>query len=392
MAGTTIANDPYALRVNAGLIGAAVGLCAYSLVMVYSATHGRATLAAYFPKQVGFVIVGLILVFGISLIDYSRLQHYFPQLYALNIVSLLSVFLLGRSVKGAQRWIDLVVFRFQPSELAKLLAILTLAAYIVYRKGDMDSPAEVARSFALMLPPMLLIMRQPDLGTALVIGAIWFGMLFVAGVRWQYLVATALIVLVVGVGAWQLHILSDYQVDRLVVFVDPGVDPSGAGYNLKQSKIAIGSGGMWGKGLLSGTQTNLNFLPERHTDFIFSVLGEELGFVGGAMLLGLYGWLLLSALRVASAARDQFGGYVAGGIITMWLFQMAVNMGMTTGIMPVTGIPLPFMSYGGSSMWVHLMATGILMSIWLHRHPGAGLAKAEGTRDWGLEGSRAPRT
>lgn len=360
---------PLSARVSVGVAGAALALCAYSLLMVYSATHGRAALASYFPKQILWVAIGIVLVVVVTLFDYSRLANYFPQLYGLNLLLLLSVFAFGSHAKGARRWIELGPGRLQPSEFAKLFVILTVASYIVHRKGDIDDLKEVAKSFALVAPPMLLIMLQPDLGTAVVLVATWLGMLFLAGLRWQYLLVALLVLAVVGFGAWQLGLLKDYQVNRLIVFLDPEVDPSGAGYNLKQSKIAVGSGGLAGKGLLAGTQTNLNFLPERHTDFIFAVLGEELGFLGAAALLLLYGWLMLSGLRVASASRDAFGSLVGGGIVVMWLFQVAINVGMTTGIMPVTGVPLPFMSYGGSSMWTHLMAAGLLMSIWWHRRP-----------------------
>jgi rod shape determining protein RodA len=373
-------------RISASVLMASIALGAYSILLVYSATHDRPGFGAYPFKQAVWLGVGLALAVAVSLFDYSKLQHYFPQLYAINLLMLVAIFVVGHGAKGAQRWFDLKFMTLQPSEFAKLFVILFLGAYISYRKGDIDNLADVAKSFGLVAVPMVLIMRQPDLGTALVLVAIWLGMMVVAGLRWRYVVLVLLVFALLAGVAWQFHILSDFQVKRLVVFVNPQVDPAGAGYNLSQSKIAIGSGGLTGKGLLSGTQTNLNFIPERHTDFIFSVLGEELGFLGAAVLLGLYGWLLMSALRVASASRDPFGAHVATGIAVMWAFQMAVNIGMTTGIMPVTGIPLPFVSYGGSSMWTHLIASGLLMSIWFHRHPGATMAKVEGGRDWHSEG------
>lgn len=378
---TTPPPAPLSRRVSLGLAAAAAALCAYSVLMMYTATHGRQALAVNFPKQIAWVAVGFVLAAAVSAFDYARLANYFPQLYGLNLALLAGLFVFGSDAKGAQRWYDIGPLSLQPSELAKLLVILTVGSYIVHRQCDVDDLGEVAKSFALILPPMALIMLQPDLGTALVLVATWLGMLFAAGLRWQYVLLVVVVLLAVGLLAWQLHILKDYQINRLIVFVNPDVDPSGAGYNLKQSKIAIGSGGVWGKGLLSGTQTNLNFLPERHTDFIFAVLGEELGFVGAGVLLVLYGWLMLSGLRVGSAARDSFGGLVAAGIVTMWLFQVAVNVGMTTGIMPVTGIPLPFISYGGSSMWTHLIATGLLLSIWWHRRP-RGVQDVREARPW----------
>jgi rod shape determining protein RodA len=210
-------------------------------------------------------------------------------------------------------------------------------------------------------------MLQPDLGTGLVFVAITMGMLLIGGLRPRWFIAFALVsVVLVGV-VLQGHLLEKYQEDRLVVFVDPGRDPLGAGYNLEQSKIAIGSGEITGKGLGQGTQSNLNFLPERHTDFIFSVLGEELGFLGGVLLLGLYLALLVITLEIAASSADLFGSLIAVGLLSMWLFQILENMGMTIGLMPITGIPLPFMSFGSSFMVTNLVGVGMLLSVWARR-------------------------
>jgi rod shape determining protein RodA len=242
-----------------------------------------------------------------------------------------------------------------------------MAAVISKYKGEIRSASDVGRVLAYLAVPLALIMLQPDLGTGLVFVAITMGMLLVGGMRPRWFLVFALVgAVLVGV-VLQGHLLEKYQEDRLLVFVDPGRDPRGAGYNLEQSKIAIGSGELTGKGLGSGTQGNLNFLPERHTDFIFSVLGEELGFLGGVLLLGLYLALLVTALEIAASSSDLFGSLIAGGLIAMWLFQILENMGMTIGLMPITGIPLPFMSFGSSSMITNLVGTGMLLSVWARR-------------------------
>jgi rod shape determining protein RodA len=216
--------------------------------------------------------------------------------------------------------------------------------------------------------PIVLILLQPDLGTALVFVVITLAMLLVGGLRARWFAAIGLVGLVALFVAVQPGVLKKYQQDRLLVFVDPTRDPRGAGYSLEQSKIAIGSGELFGKGLGSGTQSNLNFLPERHTDFIFSVLGEELGFVGVIILLGLYLWLLSAALAISTSSRDLFGALLVIGVMGMWVFQILENVGMTVGIMPITGIPLPFMSFGSSFMVTNLAAVGLLMSVWARRY------------------------
>ena len=221
---------------------------------------------------------------------------------------------------------------------------------------------------AYLAGAVVLIMLQPDLGTGLVFIAITFTMLIVGGMKGRYFAYAAIAVAVATVAVLQLGLLAQYQEDRLLVFIEPERDPTGAGYNLAQSKIAIGSGGLTGKGLGAGTQSNLHFIPARHTDFIFSVLGEELGFLGAVLLLGLFLALLVSALAISTSSRDLYGALVVTGVIGMWLFQILVNMGMTVGMMPITGIPLPFMSFGSSSMVTNLGAVGLLLSVWARRY------------------------
>jgi rod shape determining protein RodA len=243
-----------------------------------------------------------------------------------------------------------------------------MASVVSDFKGSIETWRQVGRVALYAAVPIVLILLQPDLGTALVFVAITLAMLLVGGLKARWFAVIALIGAVALFGVLQPGVLKKYQQDRLLVFIDPTRDPRGAGYNLEQSKIAIGSGELFGKGLGSGTQSNLNFLPERHTDFIFSVLGEELGFVGALIMLGLYLWLLWAALAISTSSRDLFGALVVIGVMGMWVFQILENMGMTVGIMPITGIPLPFMSFGSSFMVTNLAAVGLLMSVWARRY------------------------
>jgi len=358
-------------RIDFPLVGAVLGLCAYGLVMIYSATQetgGGAQMTVFFRKQLLFILVGVVMMIVIALADYNWFSHYMPYVYGVNVLLLIIVEVVGKTTGGAQRWIPLGFFSLQPSEFAKVFLIVSLATFLASRKGVIDNPRDVLLAFAHVGGIIILVAVQPDLGTALVLVAILMGMLLLAGMRLLYFVPILLVgVLLIG-AVFTFPILHSYQMDRLVVFINPEVDPMGAGYNLQQSKIAVGSGQMTGKGLMSGTQTNLHFLPARHTDFIFSVIGEELGFTGAIILLGMYLILLSRGLRIASNSRNLYGALVAGGIVTMWLFQILVNIGMTIGIMPVTGIPLPFMSYGGSAAWTNLLSAGLLMSIYSRRH------------------------
>jgi len=247
------------------------------------------------------------------------------------------------------------------------VTIIIMAVVISRFDGVIDRPRDVLKVVGYLAVPLLLIMAQPDLGTALVFVAFSMGMLLIGGLKPRWFLVFALVG-VLGVSVvLKGHLLAEYQEDRLLVFVDPTRDPKGAGYNLEQSKIAIGSGELAGKGLGSGTQGNLNFLPERHTDFIFSVLGEELGFLGAVLLLGLYLALLVTALEIAASSRDLFGSLIAAGLIGMWAFQILENIGMTIGLMPITGIPLPFLSFGSSFMVTNLAGTGMLLSVWARR-------------------------
>ncbi|MBI4744925.1 MAG: rod shape-determining protein RodA [Actinobacteria bacterium] len=318
-------------------------------------------------KQIRWILIGIPILILFSLVDYHRLKNYSVFLYLVNLGFLISVYIFGQSALGAQRRIPLGSFVFQPSEFAKIILIITLAAFLSERKGKITKISDVLLAGLHIAVPWILIFHQPDLGTAMVLIAILFGMLLVAGTESKYLIGLIFIGIIGIVLIFNFNVLKDYQMKRLLVFVNPDMDPLGAGYNLLQSKIAIGSGRFWGKGLFSGTQSRLNFIPEHHTDFIFSVLGEELGFAGAFSLVVLYFVLITRGLRIGSLSKDIFGTLIAAGIVSMLLFQIFVNIGMTVGLMPITGIPLPFVSYGGSSMFANMMGIGLLLNVYMRR-------------------------
>jgi rod shape determining protein RodA len=340
-----------------------------SLIVISSATLVNPTGDPnYFVKRqaVRFAI-GLVVMLVVVSIDYTQFYRFSSYLYVFNLGLLLAVFFVGREGGGAQRWIDLKVFDLQPSEFAKVIIIISLARHLVSREGNFDSIFSIIPSFMHVALPMALIFLQPDLGTSLVFIAILYGMLFIAGARVRHLLLYA----VVGIGVgfpilWSK--LKLYQKMRLTVFINPESDPLVYGYQLIQSMIAIGSGGLRGKGLFEGTQSQLEFLPAQHTDFIFSVLAEEMGFIGGVVLLLLFLLLIYRVIRTASLARDTFGALICIGVASMLTFQVLVNIGMTISIMPVTGLPLPFMSYGGSQVLANLIALGLVLNIGMRRH------------------------
>ena len=354
-------------RTDLTLIAAAAAIVIMSLVIIGSATHVNTPSEEryWFVQRQGIsIIVDIALAAFLMNFDYKILQRYGNHFYVFNLILLVLVMLVGQTALGAQRWIALGPISIQPSEFSKLIMIIALAA-MIEKRGKIQSLSDVAPVAGYVLVPFLLVLKQPDLGTSLVFLAIFFGMVFVAGIRLRILAG------IFGLGLAALpvlwHFLKDYQKMRIMVFMDPNVDPLGAGYHIIQSKIAIGSGLLFGKGLFGGTQSQLNFLPENHTDFIFSVVGEELGFVGCAVLLLLYLIVLWRGIKIAQDASDTFGRLLAVGITSMIAFHVLVNVGMTMGIMPVTGIPLPLMSYGVSSLTTNVMAIAILLNIQLRR-------------------------
>ena len=355
-------------RTDLTLIAAAAAIVIMSLVIIGSATHANAPSDEryWFVQRQGIsILVDLVLAAFLMNFDYKILQRYGNYFYIFNLVLLIPVMLVGQTALGAQRWIALGPISIQPSEFSKLIMIIALAAMLEKRGGKINSLGELFPVAAYVGVPFLLVLKQPDLGTSLVFVAIFFGMVFAAGIRLRMLAW----IFGLGIAAMPVvwHFLKGYQKMRIMVFMDPNVDPLGAGYHIIQSKIAIGSGMLFGKGLFSGTQSQLNFLPENHTDFIFSVVGEELGFVGCCVLLVLYLVILWRGIRIAQDASDLFGRLLAVGITSMLAFHVLVNAGMTMGIMPVTGIPLPLMSYGVSSLTTNIMAIAILLNIQLRR-------------------------
>jgi len=309
-------------------------------------------------------MAGLVAMLIVMSIDYHSIAHWSNIIYAINIVVLLSVLFAGEEGGGAQRWIGIGSFTLQPSEFAKLALIITMAKHLE-KKKSLDNLRDLFTVFLHMAVPMLLIAKQPDLGTSLVFVAITFGMMFIAGLSYKMLAGIVAVGVLSLPVVWQF--LKPYQRDRILVFLNPYLDPLGKGYHVIQSKIAIGSGKIFGKGLYQGTQNQLDFLPVKHTDFIFAVLGEELGFIGGIVLFCIYFMLLYYSIRVAFKARDLLGTYMVVGVVSMWAFQILVNIGMNVGIMPVTGIPLPFMSYGGSSFIMNMMAAGLILNVGMRR-------------------------
>ena len=315
---------------------------------------------------VGIGGVGFLVALAIDPERYRRLQK---PIYVATIVLMLLVFALADETRGSRRWIEFGQFQFQPSEFGKLLFVLALAGFLADRARRIGEARVVVGAIGLAAVPILLVFEQPDLGTALVYVAALGACLFVAGTRWPHLLAlgaaavfaaVSVLVLLPKVG---VQVLEAYQRERLIGFTNPDHDPSGTTYNVTQSVTAIGSGGLDGRGVAGATQTRLDYLPEHATDFVFASLAEQRGFFGAALLLALYLLVVWRGLRVVTAARDAFGAIVAGGIVMAFLFQVFVNVGMTMGIAPVTGIPLPFVTVGGSSMVVNLVAVGVLLSI-----------------------------
>ncbi len=354
------------------LIVFALLLFGFGALMVYSATFAQLEAETqparfYLDRQLMFGVAGVIGMTVLALFGYRKLKAWAWLAWSVAVLLLIAVLSpLGTTVAGAQRWIQLGVFQVQPSELAKIAAIIAIAAVLAERKGSPELP-DVVKCLVLIGIPALFIYMQPDLGTLLVLLSILGGMLLVAGTRMRLMIVLILLAMIAFWGILHAGLLKEYQVARLTAFLDPTSDPGRTGYNLAQAKIAIGSGQLTGKGLFSGTQTNLRFVPEQHTDFIFTVIGEELGFAGTVAFLALFAMFIWRGVRISMMAKDTFGSLLAAGIVSMFAFQGFVNMGMTMGISPITGIPLPFVSYGGSSLIASFLATGILLNIHMRR-------------------------
>ena len=359
---------------------AAVGLGVCSIVTLRAATSKLVAGQPryYVDRQATYLIVGLLLMATLSRIDYSRLRHLMYAIYAALLLSILAVLGLGHTAKGAQRAINFPLFSFQASEIGKVLLILALSALVVNRSRHMREAGTTARVMLAALVPALFVVAQPDLGSGIVYMAIAFMLLFVAGTSWRQLTAIVALVLLsasfvlVAAPAAGVHVLKPFQEERLTAFLHPSSNPEKQGYQQEESKVAIGAGQKTGRGA-SATQTKLNFVPENYTDFVFAAVGEQYGFVGAALVLSLYALLIWRTLRILTMAKDLFGSLVAAGVVAMLMFQVFVNVGMSVGIMPITGVTLPLMSYGGSSVITTLLAVGLLQSIYVQ----AGASQAQ---------------
>ncbi len=354
------------------LLIAVLALSLAGTMLVWSATSPTPTTSdPYLLKQLLNIAIGLALMAGVSMLDYRQLKLLSPVVLVASCLGLLAVLTpLGSIVNGAKSWITLPGgFQIEPSEYAKLSIILVAAMILSeLRPGQTrPRPRQVGLTIALAAVPLVLVVAEPDLGVSMLMVAMFVGLIALSGVKLRWL-----LLLVAGgalgvLAVVKLHLLKAYQVSRLTSFLHPGQDPLGTGYSAYQSKIAIGSGGMWGQGLFHGQLVAGNFVPEQHTDFIFSVVGEELGFVGAMVIIGLLAIVLVRAIRIAARADDQFGMLVAGGIAIWFGVQSFINIGMTIGIMPVTGLPLPFVSYGGSALFADMIAVGALQVVYRRR-------------------------
>lgn len=349
-------------RIDIILLISAIFLTGFGLISVYSCTIGDPFLLPVFKKQIIWAISGIIFAIIIFFIDTKYLHKYANLIYILGFFGLLLVLLLGKHVYGAKRWLNIGPFVVQPSEFAKLANIIVLAKILSSaRFTEKNELTQIFRAFIVTGIYTYLIFKEPDLGTSLVFVINLFAILLASGIRIKYIVYIIGTLILSSPLFW--FSLKEYQKFRILVFLNPNLDPLKAGYNVIQSKIAIGSGGLWGNGLFRGAQSKLQFIPKQHTDFIFSVIGEELGFIGALILLGLFALLIYRALKTAYFCEDKFDYLLIIGIVSMITFHMFVNIGMTTGSLPATGLPLPFISSGGSFMLTNWISIGILLNI-----------------------------
>jgi rod shape determining protein RodA len=359
---------------------AVLGLAACSVITLGAATRDLipGQPSYYVNRQLVYLLAGIVGMLVLSRIDYARLRQFKNGIYALLILSILAVLGLGHAARGAQRAINLPFFSFQASEIGKVLLILAIAALVVDRARRVRDRDTTARVMIAALVPAMFVIAQPDLGSGMVYMVVAFTMLFVAGTSWRHLasllalVAVSVTFVLVAAPAAGVHVLKPYQVARLTAFLHPSSNPEKEGYQQQESKIAIGSGQKFGRGA-NASQTRLNFVPEDHTDFVFAAVGEQYGFVGAALVLALYALLIWRTLGILAMAKDLFGSLIAAGIAAMLMFQVFVNVGMTIGIMPITGVTLPLMSYGGSSVITTLLAVGLLQSIYVQARASASL-------------------
>jgi len=351
----------YRLHLDAPLLFTLIGVCAYGLIVLYSAGGGSIEIVERQIVRLGIAFTGM---FFVAQVPPRLLLRLTPWAFVTGVLFLLAVLIAGETSGGAQRWLDLYVVRFQPSEIMKLAVPMMIACYL----ADSRLPPnrwQLLASALMIAVPVLMIAKQPDLGTALLIASSGFFVVFLAGLQWRLLAFFSVLVAAAMPVIW--HFMHDYQRQRVITLLNPESDPLGSGYHIIQSKIAIGSGGLFGKGWLNGTQSQLDFLPERSTDFIFAVLGEEFGFLGILLLFAFYAIIVVRSMMIAIQAQDTFTRLLAGSLSMTFCVYFIVNTGMVTGLLPVVGLPLPMISFGGTSIVTMMAGFGILMSIQTHR-------------------------
>lgn len=358
-------------KLDINLIIVILALNVIGLINLYSATHGPTTtdVASLFISQLMWLVVGWTVFLVMTLLDYAVISRIALIIYILNLGAIIYVTFFGKVALGAQRWIDLGFFRYQPSETMKL-ALIMMMAKILSTRNTMGSGMgfkEMLVPLVILLIPFAFVVEQPDLGTAMMLAAIGGSMLIFAKIRRLILVSIFSLGIIAIPIAWKF-VLHDYQKNRVLTFLSPMSDPRGTGYNSIQSKIAVGSGRFFGKGFMKGTQSQLEFLPERHTDFIYSVLSEEHGFVGSVAVIGLFCFLFMTGIRIATNSRDKFGALLTVGVLSYVFWHMFVNIGMVIGLLPIVGVPLPLLSYGGSSILTTMAGLGIVSSVAYRRY------------------------
>jgi rod shape determining protein RodA len=347
----------------------ALVLCAWGLVMIYSARRAQGDGLFFVGKQAIAIGIGIVAMFVVAHFPIETWRRFTRWFYVVNVGLLVYVDFFGRTTKGAQRWIPLPGgFHLQPSELAKIFVILTLASWLASREEQLRTPSLLVKSLLYISVPVFLIFKQPDLGTALVVMGIWFGMMMLAGAQLKHLATVVVVGILAFIAMWHLNVLEDYQKNRFIAFLNPERDPRGSGYQILQARIAVGSGQVFGKGLFRGTQNQLLFIPEQHTDFIFTVVAEETGFVGSVALLSSYGLLLWRLSRLILQAHSLYMRLIAAGITTFFAYHIIVNTGMVIGILPIVGVWLPFVSFGGTAVITCFIALGLMQAIHRQLH------------------------
>lgn len=354
-------------NIDLGIIVSVLLLFIAGIIVISSATgatYGGSL--SYIKIQIAAFILGIIGAAIVLFFDYNTFGEMEKIIYVINILLLVAVLVFGKEVKGSKSWIIFGPLRFQPSEIVKIGFILTFAKQLEKREGTLDTVKGVIPLLLYMAPIIVLILRQPDFGTALVFIFFSFFMLYAAGISYKFIIGIGALGIISLPILW-FYYFEEYQRYRIMVFFNPEMDPLGRGYHVIQSKIAIGSGQFLGKGLFKGTQNNLGFIPERHTDFIFSVIGEELGLIGSMIIILLFMLLIMRCMYISKISKDSYGKYISVGVMAMFLFHVLENIGMTMGIMPVTGIPLPFISYGGSSLLANMLSIGLVLNVGMRR-------------------------